>query len=109
MSDRAAATPPPAESQNAPRPKEPAATKAVDENLTPAPANKQPILRGFVARIAEGEFDPDASGIGKKDFHQFVVKEIYPLLADGTLNADDLAKVAQAYGVRANPEFKTPA
>ena len=67
-----------------------------------APVNKQPILRGFMARIAAGEFDL----AGGKDFHQFVVKEIYPLLGDGTLTADDLVKVTQAFSARTDPYNK---
>ena len=109
MSDQPAATPAekPSAAAKAPAAAKPAveATAPVPQGPVPqGPVNKQPLLRAFVARINDGEFDP-----GRKDFHQFVVKEIYPLLADGTLTADDLAKLAQAYGVRANPEFKTPA
>jgi hypothetical protein len=66
-----------------------------------APAGKQSILRGFAQRIASGEFDP-----GHKDFHQFVVKEIYPLLGDGTLTVDDLERITRAYATRADPYNK---
>jgi hypothetical protein len=66
-----------------------------------APAAKQNILRGFAQRIAGGEFDP-----GGKDFHQFVVKEIYPLLTDGTLTAEDLERITKAYSARADPYNK---
>jgi hypothetical protein len=65
-----------------------------------APANKQTILRGLLGRLQAGEFDPEP---GHKDFHQFVVKEIYPLLGNGTLAADDLEKITKAYAGRADP------
>jgi hypothetical protein len=72
----------------------------------PAPAavgaNKQAILRAFYARINAGEFDL----AGGKDFHRFVVKEIYPLLAAGTLQTEDLEKIAEVFSARANP-YKT--
>lgn len=74
---------------------------------TPAPAepaapdaNKQTILRAVYARINAGEFDL----AGGKDFHRFVVKEIYPLLAEGTLKTEDLEKIAEVFSARANPE-----
>ena len=64
-----------------------------------APVSKQTILRAFYARIGAGEFDLS----GGKDFHQFVVKEIYPLLGDKTLTVEDVEKVAAAFSARANP------
>ena len=76
----------------------PAATPA-EPAAAPAPANKQAILRAFYARINAGEFDL----AGGKDFHRFVVKEIYPLLADGTLKTEDLEKIAEVFSTRANP------
>jgi hypothetical protein len=66
-----------------------------------APAVKPAILRSLVNRINTGEFD-----LGKKDFHQFVVKEIYPLLASGTLTVDDLERLTRAYAVRNDPYNK---
>ena len=68
---------------------------------TPAPAvvNKQAILRDFYSRIQSGEF----ALTGGKDFHQFVVKEIYPLLHDGTLNLEDVEKITTAFAVREDP------
>jgi hypothetical protein len=59
-------------------------------------------LRGLLGRIAAGEFD---LGTGK-DFHLFVVKEIYPLLGAGTLTAQDLERITKAYSVRADPHNK---
>jgi hypothetical protein len=65
-----------------------------------APAlNKNAILRAFYERINAGEFDLT----GGKDFHQFVVKEIYPLLGNGTLTGEDVEKIAEVFAVRANP------
>ena len=77
----------------------------MSEQTAPAPAappaSKLTILRGFAQRIAGGEFDPE-----QKDFHQFVVKEIYPLLANSTLTVDDLERITKAYSVRADPYNK---
>ena len=64
-----------------------------------AAAGKQTILRAFYSRIQGGEFDL----AGGKDFHQFVVKEIYPLLGSGTLTVEDVEKIATVFSVRANP------
>jgi hypothetical protein len=63
-----------------------------------APADKKTVLRGILGRIASGEFDP-----GHKDFHRFVVKEIYPLLGDATLTVEDLERITKAYSARADP------
>ena len=76
----------------------PAAAAPAAEPAAPAP-NKQTILRAFYARINAGEFDLT----GGKDFHQFVVKEIYPLLGAGTLNGEDVEKIVEVFAVRANP------
>src|SRR5260221_8934157 len=97
MSEQPAATPAPKAAPataGAPTPAAPAAPAA--------PVNKQPILRAFFARILSGEFDL----AGGKDFHQFVVKEIYPLLADGTLGVDDVEKITRAFSARADPYNK---
>lgn len=66
-----------------------------------APADKKPVLRGILGRVNSGEFDP-----GHKDFHQFVVKEIYPLLGAGTLTVEDLERITKAYSARADPYNK---
>ena len=50
-------------------------------------------------RINAVEFDLT----GGKDFHQSVVKEIYPLLGAGTLNGEDVEKIVEVFAVRANP------
>ena len=84
----------------APEAAAPAAAPAPAE--APAKADKQALLRGFAARINAGEFDP-----GAKDYHQFVVKEIYPLLNDGTLTVDDLTRLTEIYGARNDPNRKT--
>ena len=65
-----------------------------------APAEKNTILRALLARIRAGEFDPAP---GKADYHQFVVKEVYPLLGAGTLAVDDLERLTKAYAGRADP------
>ncbi len=65
-------------------------------------ANKSAVLRSLLRRVAAGEFD-----LGTKDFHQFVVKEIYPLLGNGTLSVDDFIQITQAYAARADP-YKKP-
>lgn len=65
-----------------------------------AAADKTTVLRALLGRIRAGEFDPEP---GHTDFHQFVVKEIYPLLGAGTLAVDDLEKLTKAYAGRADP------
>lgn len=65
------------------------------------PADKKPVLRGILGRVTSGEFDP-----GHKDFHQFVVREIYPLLGAGTLTVEDLERITKAYSARADPYNK---
>lgn len=55
-------------------------------------------MRDLLRRVNSGDYD-----LGKKDFHQFVVKEIYPRLGDGTLTVDDLVVITQAYAKRADP------
>jgi len=97
MSDKPAATPAPTP------PATPAATPAPAAPAAPAASvNKQPILRAFMTRIGSGEFDL----AGGKDFHEFVVKEIYQLLADGTLGVDDLEKLTKTYAARNDPYNK---
>jgi len=78
------------------------ASPAAPAPARPAPANKQPILRAFITRIGNGEFDL----VGGKDFHQFVVREIYPLLADGTLTVEDVEKITRVFSARADPYNK---
>src|SRR5258708_22460294 len=95
MSEQPAATPAAGRASTA----KPAAAAAPAAAATPV--NKQPVLRAFIGRINSGEFDP-----GHKDFHQFVVKEIYPLLANGTLGMEDLEKIAKVYSARADPYNK---
>ncbi len=64
----------------------------------PPASIKSGVLRDLLRRVSSGEFD-----LGKKDFHQFVVKEIYPLLGNGTLTVDDFIQLTQAYAARADP------
>ncbi len=64
-------------------------------------ASKSGPLRGLLQRINSGEFD-----LGKKDFHQFVVKEVYPLLGAGMLSVEDFERLAKAYAVRSDPYNK---
>ena len=65
----------------------------------PEPAvDKSALIAGFINRIGAGEFDQPEDA-----FHRFVVKEIYPLLGSGTLDAGDLDVIAHAYSTRADP------
>ena len=64
----------------------------------PPASIKSSVLRDLLRRVSSGEFD-----LGKKDYHQFVVKEIYPLLGNGTLTVDDLVQITQAFSARADP------
>ena len=73
----------------------------MSEQPAAAPVNKQPILRALMGRIGSGEFDA-----GGKDFHQFVVKEIYPLVTDGTLGVEDVEKITRTYSARNDPYNK---
>ena len=81
----------------------PAPTPAAPE-AAPAAAGpeRRELLRAFAGRITAGEFDP-----GAKDYHQFVVKEIYPLLNAGTLTVDDLTRLTEIYGARNDPNRKS--
>ncbi len=73
-----------------------------DTTPTAAPAaSKSGPLRGLLQRINSGEFD-----LGKKDFHQFVVKEIYPLLGNRTLSLEDFERLTKAYAARSDPYNK---
>jgi hypothetical protein len=64
----------------------------------PAPVDKGALIAGFLNRIEQGEFDQTEDA-----FHRFVVKETYPLLGSGTLNAKDLELIARKYSARADP------
>jgi hypothetical protein len=67
----------------------------------PPASIKSGVLRDLLRRVSGGEFD-----LGKKDFHQFVVKEIYPLLGNGTLTVEDFERITQAFSKRADPYNK---
>jgi hypothetical protein len=56
------------------------------------------VMAGFINRIGQGEFDQPEDA-----FHRFVVKEIYPLLGNGTFTAKDLDVIAHVYSARADP------
>lgn len=75
----------------------------MSEQAAPAvPASiKSNVIRDLLRRVSSGEFD-----LGQKDFHQFVVKEIYPLLGNGTLTVEDFVRITQAYAARADPYNK---
>jgi hypothetical protein len=73
----------------------PAAAHAAPPSTAPA------VLRSLLQRVNSGEFD-----LGKKDYHQFVVKEVYPLLANGSLTVDDLERLTRAYAARNDPYNK---
>jgi hypothetical protein len=60
--------------------------------------NKAAFMRSILDRITAGEFD-----LGKADFHRFVVKEIYPRLADGTLTVADFQHITQHFSTRNDP------
>jgi hypothetical protein len=64
-------------------------------------ANPASPLRALLARVTSGEYD-----LGKKDFHQFVVQEIYPRLGDGSLSLADFEKITHAYAARSDPYNK---
>ena len=53
-----------------------------------AAPDKQALLGEFLRRIAAGEFN------GDDKFHRFVEKEVFPLLAAGTLTGNDLKFLA---------------
>jgi hypothetical protein len=80
----------------------PAASEAAPAALPAAPApppvDKAALISDLLTRIDQGEFDQPEDA-----FHRFVVKEIYPLLGSGTLNAKDLELVARTYSARADP------
>ena len=92
MSDQPAAAPEPVPAAPEPAPAETPAAAA------PPPVDKAALISGFQTRIDQGEFDQPEDA-----FHRFVVKEIYPLLGSGTLNAKDLLLIARTYSARADP------
>jgi hypothetical protein len=68
----------------------------------PAPktyADKDAALADFTTRLAAGEFD-------QGNFHNFVVREVYPLFANGMFTASDLTVISRQYGERNNPLTK---
>ncbi len=76
----------------------------MSEQTAPAAApagNKSGALRDLLRRVNSGEFD-----LGKKDFHQFVVQEVYPRLGDGSLSIEDFEHLTRAYAARSDPYNK---
>lgn len=59
-------------------------------------AEKAALIQSIENRIASGELD-------EPTFHSFVVGELYPLLADGTLDQTTFVHLVQTWALRHYP------
>lgn len=59
-------------------------------------AEKAELLASLRERIETGDLD-------ESNFHSFVMSEVYPLLADGTLDLSSFEELVQMWAVRNNP------